>query len=193
MCHFKDADHRRTTPSLHPERWPQGHGERLLCRRISGFWEVATTGKKAYVLGQMITSSNEETIYCGRGSIGILWPILREHLFVSIPVGWPATAHLQSYQSQVLLFIESLTQELPEGSPAEWLSSCCWSPPRGRSALPTQLSIPLGTAWQSEGPAPQLFPSPSSSFCPMGSPRGHLAHRPQDRCRRWPHPPHGCR
>lgn len=25
--------------------------------------------------------------YCGQGSVGVLWPILREHLFVSIPVG----------------------------------------------------------------------------------------------------------
>lgn len=190
MCHFKDADHRRTAPSLHPGRWPQGHGERLLCR-TSGFWEVATTRKKAYVLGQMITSSNEETIYCGRGSVGILWPILREHLFVSIPVGWAATAHLQWYQSQVLLFIESLTQELPEGSPAAWLSSRCWS------GAGVHCPHSCSSLWAQPGRAKalllKLFPSTSSSFCPLGSPRGHLAHRPQDRYRWWPHPPHGCR
>lgn len=143
--------------ALSVERWPQGHGK--------------GSGRHSPDLGRQPRSVLTREGFlsrcrhcCGQGSVGVLWPILWEHLFVSIPVGWPATAHPQMYQSKVPLFIESLTYELPSGSPAKWLPHRCWSPPGTRSScLAIHCWIPSLKERKSLHP---LVFSTSGSFCP---------------------------
>lgn len=173
MCHFKDTDHRRTAPSLGPGRWPQGHGEMLSCRRTAGFREAAPTGEKAYVSGHMITSSNEETIYCGQGSVGILWPILREHLFVSIPVGWPATAHLQMYQSPGTVIYRVIDSRAPRGLPCRVTFQSRLVSSQGQECAAHMAVHPSRYSLAERRPcSSSSFPPPLVLSAPWGHPEG---------------------
>lgn len=152
------------------EPWEMASGSwgNALMQEDSRVPGVASTGEKAYVLGtdDYLKQQRNHLLWSGLHRYFVTHPA---GTFICIYSSW-LTCHSPSSNVSIpgTVIYRVIDSRAPRGLPCQWLSSCGWSPPRGRSALPTWLSIPLGTAWQSEGPAPQAVYLHLWFFLPLG-------------------------
>lgn len=154
-------------PLPRPGRWHRGHGKgsRGGQHRL---WEASPTEEGACAQGRGLPPAIAETI--------LLWTRLWRY-FVTHPAGtficiyssW-LTCHSPSLNVSIqgTIIYRIIDSQAPSGLPCQVPS---WPLPvssRGRSTLPTWLSIPPGTARLSEGPAPLARSLRLQFFLPLG-------------------------